>query len=626
MKQDNQGRLLLALLLSIAIWMGIQMIFFPPKENSKGEENKTAVSQTEEKQKSESKIQPADIGKSTPVGAETKSFLPNPVPKGQIQSYFLETDSFIVEFSSLGGRIQNFYIQDHKDADGKLVRIAREEGDFAEINGKKEPAIELSRGDGFDFNFIQEKSTIPSSPWNGVNFQRVASQNPNEIILSATSPDRKYQLQKTFTFFPTENYYKLKISWKNLTKDSISLATRENPLYFRSYGSLGPLQKKQEDWSSRDKNHFFRFYYLGGSFEDEIDGMSTIGFFSKFTGGKEEDFSVIRDQAEGLDFAGTGSRYFIAVLDPLDHSPQGVVLDNRNNNQTGVLMVYDNLTLKPGEQKELNYASYIGIRESYGMTFRSEKLNPFVSDNGPFEGLSDKLDKSFNQGLTTPFRNGIVWILKKLHDYTIPNYGWCIIMLTILFKLLLYPLNQKQAESMKKMQALSPEIKALNEKYAKDPQTKQQKTMELYKKNQVNPMGGCLPLLIQIPIFIALYSAFSDTIELWKTPFLWIGDLSQPDTVWTSPAMFGIAGIPLNVLPLVMVVSQIFQTRMTSVSADPNQKTMMYVMPVIMLYFFWSMPAGVTLYWTVNNFFSIIQQVFTNKFGPEAQVKKGKKK
>jgi YidC/Oxa1 family membrane protein insertase len=227
--------------------------------------------------------------------------------------------------------------------------------------------------------------------------------------------------------------------------------------------------------------------------------------------------------------------------------------------------------------------------------------------------MSEKLDKSFNQGLTTPFRNGIIWVLKKLYT-VIPNYGWCIILFGILLKLIFYPLNQKQAESMKKMQELSPQIKIIGDKFANDPAKKQEKIMELYKKNNANPMGGCLPMLVQIPIFIALYTAFSDTIDLWKSPFLWIHDLSEPDTIYTTPAFLGMAGIALNILPLLMVGSQFLQTKMTSVATDPNQKTMMYVLPFIMLYFFWTMPSGVVLYWTVQNILSILQQTITNKF------------
>ena len=208
-----------------------------------------------------------------------------------------------------------------------------------------------------------------------------------------------------------------------------------------------------------------------------------------------------------------------------------------------------------------------------------------------------------------------------MYTYIIPNYGWCIIALSLLLKLGFYPLNQKQAESMKKMQELNPLIQEINTKYDKDPALKQQKIMELYKKHNANPVGGCLPMLIQIPIFIALYTAFSDTIDLWKSPFLWINDLSEPDTVWSSPMILG-SIFNLNLLPIIMVITQIVQTKMTSVSTDPNQKVLMYTMPIIMIFFFWSMPSGVTLYWTTQNFFSIAQQYYTNNF---VELKKQKK-
>ena len=416
----------------------------------------------------------------------------------------------------------------------------------------------------------------------------------------------------------------------NLTKDKLPLASANAPIYFKSFGSLGPV--KGPIIPEKDQVHYYRFFFLDGSFNDNLDGVSVEGFGSKMksffgfgseptTANKDTNFDTVLKKSEPVDFFGTGSRYFIAVLNPLSGTkPSGVLLDNRKGNVNGVSAVYDNITLEPNAAVSFDYAAYVGIRELDGMSFRDKTIDPKETKTTPFAGLSEKLDKSFNQGITTPFRHGIVWILKKLH-VVIPNYGWCIIIFGILFKAIFYPLNQKQADSMKKMQELSPQIKVINEKYEKDPALKQQKIMELYKKNGTNPMGGCLPMLVQIPIFIALYTAFSDTIDLWKSPFLWVTDLSEPDTIWTTPALLGVSGIALNVLPLIMVGTQVVQTKMTSVTTDPNQKTMMYLMPLIMLYFFWTMPSGVTLYWTIQNVLSIVQQTVTNKLGKKNQLK-----
>jgi len=573
---------------------------------------------------SDETAKPQDPGK--PAETLKKIDLPPVSPilnKAEIKQFHIATSSFLIQFSSLGGRIEKFYVRNYKDLNNEEVRIVKSDKETIEFQGNKYKAIEISRGKGFDFNPSFSKDEAASSPFNNLNFNSSFDEKNQLITFQILSPDKKYLITKEYRFFPEENYFKFKLTIDNKDKYNLILANPKDNIFFRSFGSLGPTRANNQILE-KDQVHYFRFYYLNGSFKDMLDGVSNESFLSNLFGGgdkgKDKHFEIISNSADGLDFLGTGSRYFIAVLDPLGHKPSGVLLDNRKGNETGVAAVYDNIAIESGKSFSLDFGAYVGIREADGMAFRNKSLNPMESDTSPFKGLSDKLDKSFNQGLTTPFRNGIVWVLKQLYKYTISNYGWSIILFAILFKLAFYPLNQKQAESMKKMQELSPQIKEINERYAKDPTVKQQKIMELYKKNGTNPMSGCLPMLIQIPIFIALYTAFSDTIELWRTPFLWIGDLSEPDTVYTI-ADFGIGALSLNVLPLIMVGSQAIQTKMTSVSTDPNQKTMMYLMPVIMLYFFWSMPSGVTLYWTLQNFLSIIQQVLTNKFGPESKKK-----
>ena len=597
--EDRQNRLFIALMLTMGIWLAINYIFFPPPPPQKKSEMKTA-------EKKEAVKKPE-----TPLQVSISA-----VKASEIKKYHIKTQSLLVEFSSLGGRIEKLYIKNYKDLEGNTVEIARTE-DKVSFDGQDYSAIEISRQKGFDFNPAFSREEVLSNPLNATNFN--ASFDAKNLVLAfdAVAPN-KIKIRKEFKFFENENYFKFTLYMQNSGTQEFVVSQNDN-LYFKSFSSLGPLRDKQEILE-RDKPHFFRFYYLDNSFSNNLDGASAEGFFSSILDGDKDNdtrFETIPSNSnEGVDFVGTGSRYFIGVLDPLNHKADGVILNNQNDNTTGTVLYYNNLKIQPGQTTSLAFAAYAGIREPDGMSFRNKDLDPNRSRNSEFVGLSPNLDKSFNQGITTPFRNGIIWILKKLHEFTIPNYGWDIILFALLFKLVFYPLNQKQAESMKKMQALSPEIKVINEKYAKDPQLKQQKIMELYKKHNANPMGGCLPIVIQIPIFIALYTAFSDTIELWRTPFLWINDLSEPDTIGT----FNL-GVPvdLNVLPLVFVVTQILQTKMTSVSSDPNQKAMMYVMPVIMLYFFWSMPSGVTLYWIIQNIISILQQFITNH--KESQMK-----
>lgn len=617
---NRQSRLFLALFLSLAVWMGINYFFFPPQTPKPKTADETSKQEGSEKEKlSGNPADPkAELKKPT---TETTKLVP--VKPEDEKKFSLKTDSFLVHFSSLGGRITEYYIKDHKEPDGSEFAIAKDPKFEIEFDGKKEKAVELTRGQGFDFNIIEDKDTIPFSAYNLVNFSSSYNAETKTVIFETPSLDGKFTIQKKFQFFPSENYFKFHLTLKNRTNETINVSPTKSDVYFRSFSSLGPVLKKKEDFNDRDNAHYFRYYYLDGSFKDHVDGTSTQGFFDNLFGsneGKDTRYEIKKGSNDKVDFVGTGSRYFIGVIDPLNDNPAGVLLDNRKGNETGVLLAYDNWKLGPGEEVNLDYAAYVGVRELDGTAFRDSKLDPKINKDSVFAGLSDSLDKSFNQGITTPLRNGIVWILKKIY-LVIPNYGWAIVIFAILFKLAFYPLNKKQAESMKKMQELSPQIKLINEKYADDPKLKQEKTVELYKKNGTNPMAGCLPMLIQIPIFIALYTAFSDTVDLWNSPFLWIKDLSEPDTVYTTPKLAFIGALAINILPLIMVATQVVQSRMTTVSTDPNQKMMMYMMPVIMLYFFWSMPAGVTMYWTMQNILSIAQQVYTNKFGKSEDKK-----
>ena len=190
----------------------------------------------------------------------------------------------------------------------------------------------------------------------------------------------------------------------------------------------------------------------------------------------------------------------------------------------------------------------------------------------------------------------------------IPNYGVVIILFAVFVKLLLFPFTRKTYESTAKMQELQPKIAALREKYKNDNQRLSQETMKLYREEGVNPLGGCLPLLPQMPIFFALYQVFSSTIELRQAPFiLWIDDLSVPDEIL-------IAGIGIHILPLLMALSMFFQQKMTM--KDPKQAFLVYLMPVMMIFFFWTISSGLVLYWTVFNVLTIGQQLLTNRNNP----------
>ena len=239
--------------------------------------------------------------------------------------------------------------------------------------------------------------------------------------------------------------------------------------------------------------------------------------------------------------------------------------------------------------------------DSYSRSF-SYYVGPKELDTLRPLGLSKKEVMDF--GKLRLVCEGLVWSLGKLYGL-IPNYGIAIILLTLIVRIIFWPLTHKGTESMKRMQELQPQIKALQEQYKDKPQKLQQETMALYKVNKVNPLGGCLPMLIQIPVFFALFSVLRSGVELRFAPFLWVGDLSSPENLLQG--MIPLVG-SLNLLPLLMTVTQIWQTKLTPAAGDPmQQKMMMWMMPIMMLVFLYSMPAALVLYWTANQVMMIIQ-------------------
>jgi YidC/Oxa1 family membrane protein insertase len=197
-----------------------------------------------------------------------------------------------------------------------------------------------------------------------------------------------------------------------------------------------------------------------------------------------------------------------------------------------------------------------------------------------------------------------IWLLNsmKLLYRLIPNYGIAIIIITILIKLVFWPIQAKSIRSMKEMQKFQPLMNKLREKYKDDPQRLNQEMMKMYKEHKINPFSGCLPMLVQIPVFFALFAMLRSVIELRGAQFLWIKDLSQPDTILT------LGGFPLNPLPLLMTGAMIWQQKLTPTTGDTQQAKMMMFMPLIMLWFFYSASSGLCLYWTVQQLLSIAQQ------------------
>lgn len=220
-------------------------------------------------------------------------------------------------------------------------------------------------------------------------------------------------------------------------------------------------------------------------------------------------------------------------------------------------------------------------------------------------GMRDVMEFGMWRWLCYP----LVWVLNFFNDW-IPNYGVAIILLTILVRLLFWPLTHKSTVGMKKMQEIQPLMKEIQAKYKDNPQRMQQETWALYKEKKVNPMSSCLPMLIQIPVFIALFNVLRSAVELRYAPFLWIADLSEPEGLFASWFPFG----GLNLLPILMAVTTALQSAFTPSTGDAAQKKMMMVfMPAMMLVMFYSFPSALSLYWFLSNVFSIVQMAIIRR-------------
>jgi len=212
-------------------------------------------------------------------------------------------------------------------------------------------------------------------------------------------------------------------------------------------------------------------------------------------------------------------------------------------------------------------------------------------------------------GVGTFFAKLLLSSMNWLHDVTRMGYGWTIVVITILLRILFWPLTAASMRSAKKMQALAPEVKALKEKYKDDPQKFTQKQMELWKKNKVNPMSGCLPMLVQMPVFFGFLAMIRCAIELRGAHFLWVADLTKPDTVFMIPGL----DFPFNLLPLLMVGTMVWQAHLQppSPGMDESQMKMMRYMPLMFLVFLYNYSSGMALYMTVSTLAGAVQTIMT---------------
>ncbi len=336
--------------------------------------------------------------------------------------------------------------------------------------------------------------------------------------------------------------------------------------------------------------------------ENEKGGYSFEGPCALIDGKLEQiKIKKIKDKSDypgNIKWLAIVDRYFMKSLIPLDDTKGVMKLSLDGNGILGNRFVGQENTIQPGTQKRFAYEIFFGPKSM-------QVLNDVGHD----------LSKAIHFGMFDIIAKPLLWFMNFIYS-RIPNYGIAIIVLTILTKLLLWPLGSKSYKSMSEMKRLQPLMAEIREKHKDDKKMMNQEIMSLYRTYKINPMGGCLPMILQIPVFFALYRMLYQAIELRHAPFfLWINDLSAPDRLFnfsfSIPFMQPPYGIP--VLTVIMGATMLLQQKMSPPPGDPTQAKMMMLMPIVFTVIFINFSSGLVLYWLINNILSIAQQTYIQK-------------
>lgn len=466
----------------------------------------------------------------------------------------VETDLFSLEIARRGGAIVSArlldYPQSPNDRETKFRLLKPEPPNFFVIeSGLRGPETGPLASDSRSLTFQAPQESFALKP----------GQPELEVVLSWSDPTG-IEIHRRYRF--TRDSYVI-----SLTQEIVNQTS--SPLAVRAYTQILRTELNDPDASR------FVYTYTGGVYYTPEAKYKKVSF---------EDM-----RTEHLSIEATGGwvaiiqHYFITAALPPDREPQTFFTSAREDGKYLIGTYTNPTTIEPGITHVFNERIFLG-----------PKLQDTLASVAP------GLDLAVDYGRLTIIAQPIFWLLNKIHS-VVGNWGWSIIFLTILIKLAFYKLSETSYKSMANMRKVTPRIQALKDRYGDDKERLNQAMMEMYKKEKINPLGGCLPIVVQIPVFISLYWVLLESVEMRQAPFmLWIDNLSAPD--------------PYFVLPLIMGVSMYVQQKLNPAPPDPIQAKVMMSLPFVFTIFFAFFPSGLVLYWVVNNLLSIAQQWYiTNK-------------
>ena len=448
------------------------------------------------------------------------------------------------------------------ETDDRPIRLGNVNPDLPVVleGGSCNPCLAIYDSNAQQYEYINSPFKLLGQNMNSEYFLN----DDDTLILNFETIWNNIPIQKTITFYGS--------SYETVHQYSIASATT-NRLEVVWDGGMQAVDQADYDWETGNA-------MIGQSGETESIQIS------------DGERYISREEYNGsTDWVSVRTKYFIAAVlanDTADYAVMsgGVSQDDISSSYTVGLGYYG--------RKQINTSVYLGPLD--------------IDYIGP---LNNSLDDTINFGfaIVRPIGKFVLWFLKLMHNTFSLNYGICLIIFAFIIQLITSPLTKKMYESSRKMQEIQPKVKKIQEKYKNDAQKMNQEVMKIYSENGVNPLGGCLPLLLQMPLLMAIFSVFRDTIEFRGASFIfWINDLSQPDILFHLPFSIPLYGDHVAFLPIIMGISIFLTQRLSMATMDPAQRPMMYIMNGFFILIFNGFPAGLNLYYTVYNLLNYYQQ------------------
>lgn len=570
-----------ALILSLLVMVGaffVNIKFIKPRQDAARQQQQIELAQKEAEQKK--KVEEANKQVST-LPSENQEETITPASETDLT---ITTDKVKVLFSQKGGDIVSYQLLEHFDKDtGKGVQMA---DNISEFNR----AFALSFGDSSGV-MLNEMFNVKKEGPNDIGFYRTYD------IKDSSGVSHKYLIGKHYSFKENEYVFKFDVTVKPLD-GARELDVNGAAYTIRTSPQIGPHFDRKKN---RNEVREILEFYNNKRFRKDIQGKTYDRPF---------------------EWAGVGGKYFAILIKPqnVENISSVVKTSAAVENGYGNSQIFlTRLPLKNGISTDEFYV-YIGPRSE------NELIKYNLADKNKWGILNAK----FNQALKTTGAFSLVemllkWALEKIHIF-IHNWGLAIIALTVILKIILFPLSKKSAMGTLKMQEIQPKMQAIQAKYRDNPQKLNEETAKLYKESGYNPVSGCLPMILQMFILFALYNVFNNYFEFRGASFIkgWIDDLSEGEYIWSwkreIPLLSSFSQNKLRLLPIIYTLSQLVTGKITqyggagTAQSQSQMKFMMYGMPILFFFILYNVPSGLLIYWIVSNVLQMVQQLLINSY------------